>query len=165
MVRCAILLIENHFHLSTLMRYSEQKIETMLRRRGFKLTPQRRTILDAIIHSSEHLTPAAIHDRVHRVKPSIGLVTIYRTLEILAKLGLICEVHAGGSCRSYLIRRPSEHHHHLICSECGTVIDFADCDLSGLEHRLARETGFKINGHLLEFLGLCRNCLNRAVTG
>jgi Fur family ferric uptake transcriptional regulator len=146
------------------MRYSEKKIETLLRQHGFKITPQRRNILRAITLTHEHLTPAAIHERVCQVHPSIGLVTIYRTLEILTKLGLICEVHAGGNCRSYLMRRPAEHHHHLICANCGTVIDFTDCDLGELEQRLTRETGFKINGHLLEFLGQCENCLKRKAT-
>jgi len=140
------------------MVYTEKKIERELRQHGYKITPQRRTIINAIIDSREHLTPAAIHEKVCREHAGIGLVTIYRTLEILTELGLICEMHAGGSCRSYLIRTPSEHHHHLICSDCGTVIDFTDCDLSGLERRLAKETSFKINGHLLEFLGQCRKC-------
>ncbi len=146
------------------MRYNEKKIEALMRQNGFKITPQRRTILNAINLSREHLTPAAIYERARQEHPGIGLVTIYRTLEILTKLGLICEIHAGDNCRSYLIRRPSEHHHHLICSECGAVIDFSDCDLTGLEQRLAKETGFKINGHLLEFLGQCRNCLQGSGT-
>jgi Fur family ferric uptake transcriptional regulator len=142
--------------------YSEKKIEKELRKNGYKITPQRRTVMQAIIGSHEHLTPAALHQRVHREHPSVGLVTVYRTLEILAGLGLICETHAGGSCRSYLMRRPSEHHHHLICSDCGRVIDFTDCDLGKLEKRLAAETSFKINGHLLEFLGQCRRCRKEA---
>ncbi len=147
------------------MVYTEKKIEAVLKQRGYKITPQRRTIINAIIHSREHLTPAAIHERIRREHPGIGLVTVYRTLEILAGLGLICEMHAGGNCRSYLIRRPSEHHHHLICSDCGTVIDFTDCDLGELERRLSKETRFKINGHLLEFVGLCRNCREKTMAG
>jgi Fur family ferric uptake transcriptional regulator len=145
------------------MNYSEKRIETELRKRGFKITPQRRTIIGAIMDSHEHLTPAAIHERVCQEHPGIGLVTIYRTIEMLAELGLICETHVGGSCRSYLMRRPSEHHHHLICSDCGKVIDFTDCDLDGLESRLSEETSFKISGHLLEFLGQCRQCKEKVV--
>ena len=140
------------------MKLTEKRITATLRQHGYKLTPQRRAVLNVIALSHEHLTPAAIYERVQQEHSDIGLVTIYRTLEILTKLGLICEVHAGGNCRSYLMRRPSEHHHHLICSECGTVIDFTDCDLNELEQRLSQETGFKINGHLLEFLGQCQDC-------
>lgn len=141
------------------MVYTKKKIEGALRQRGYKITPQRRSILKSIVKSHEHLTPSAIYERVRRENPGIGLVTIYRTLEILAELGLICEMHAGGNCRSYLMRRPSEHHHHLICSGCGTVIDFTDCNLDKLERKLSRENNFTINGHLLEFLGKCSDCL------
>ena len=140
------------------MVYTEKKIERELRRHGYKITPQRRKVINAIIQSHEHLTPAAIYEKVSRRHPGIGLVTIYRTLEMLAGLGLICEMHAGGNCRSYLMRRPAEHHHHLICSDCGKVVDFTACGLTGLERRLAKETSFKISGHLLEFLGQCRSC-------
>ena len=138
------------------------RIEKHLRRQGYKITPQRRAVIDAISGSHEHLTPAAIFEIVHRNHPSIGLVTIYRTIEILVELGYICEMHSGGNCRSYLMRRPSEHHHHLICADCGTVIDFTDCCLDELEKRLARETDFKIKSHLLEFLGQCGKCKKRA---
>lgn len=142
--------------------YTEKKIENLLRRHGYKITPQRRKILAAITRVNEHMTMAEIYDRVCQEDPSVGLVTIYRTLEILAELGLICEVHVGGNCRSYLMRRPVEHHHHLVCSECGTVIDFTGCDLRGLEEKLAKDTHFKIDGHILEFIGRCRGCRTRA---
>ena len=140
------------------MRFTEKKIATVLKKHGYKLTRQRRMVLSAIALSHEHLTPADIYERVCQEHPDIGLVTIYRTIDILTKLGLICEVHSGGNCRSYLMRRPSEHHHHLICSECGTVIDFTNCDLDELGQRLSQETGFKIEDHLLEFLGQCQDC-------
>ena len=139
------------------MRLTERRITAALRRHGYKLTSQRRTVIGNIASSPDHLTPAAIYERVHQDYPSIGLATIYRTLEILAKLGLICELHAGGSCRSYTIGAP-EHHHHLICSNCGEVVDFSGYDLSPLEKRLSRETGFEIEDHLHEFIGLCQNC-------
>ena len=140
------------------MDFTEKKIASILRRRGYKFTSQRRAVLSAIAQSHEHLTPAAIYEKVQREHPSIGLVTIYRTIEMLEELGLICEVHVGGNCRSYLMRRPSEHHHHIVCSDCGAVVDFADCDLNELEQKLSQATGFEIEGHLLEFLGRCQNC-------
>jgi len=140
------------------MSLTEKKVSSILRRQGYKLTPQRRAVLNAIATNQDHLTHAEIFDRVRREYPGIGLVTVYRTLDILTELGLICEVHSGGNCRSYLMRRPQEHHHHLVCSDCGTVTDFTNCDLSELEQRLSRETGFQVEGHLLEFTGRCRNC-------
>jgi Fur family ferric uptake transcriptional regulator len=143
------------------MRLTERRIAIVLRQHGYKLTPQRKAVIGAIAASQDHLTPIALYKKVHRDHPTIGLTTIYRTLEILAGLELICELHAGGSCRSYTIGAP-EHHHHLICSNCGEVIDFSGYDLSSLEERLSRETGFEIEGHLLEFIGRCQNCQQNA---
>jgi Fur family ferric uptake transcriptional regulator len=101
------------------MRLTERKISSILRQAGYKLTPQRRAVLNAIAINQDHLTPGEIYEKVRKEHPSIGLVTVYRTLDILSELGLICEVHSGGNCRSYLMRRPQEHHHHLICADCG----------------------------------------------
>jgi Fur family ferric uptake transcriptional regulator len=139
------------------MRLTERRIIASLRQHSYKLTPQRRAVIQAIASTQDHLTPAAIYEKVHHDHPSIGLVTIYRTLDILAGLELICELHAGGSCHSYTISARGQHH-HLICSSCGEVIDFASYDLTLLEQRLSRETGFEIEEHLLEFTGLCQNC-------
>jgi len=144
------------------MKLTQKRVIASLRRHGYKLTPQRRAIIQVIISSSDHLTPADIYDKLHQNQSGIGLVTIYRTLEVLDRLGLICEVHAGGNCHSYLARRPEEHHHHLLCSKCGRVVDFANCELSKLEKRLCQETGFKMESHLLEFLGICPECQESA---
>jgi len=141
------------------MRLTERKVAATLRQHGYKLTPQRRAVMRTIVSSQDHLTPSAIYEKVHQDHPNIGLVTIYRTLDILAKLGLICELHAGGSCRSYTISAVG-HHHHLICSNWGTVVDFPEFELGEMEQNLARETGFRIDDDLLEFMGLCQACQN-----
>ena len=136
---------------------AEKKIATALSQNGYKLTSQRRAVLKVIAGSQEHLTPAAVYEKVRQEHPGIGQVTVYRTLEILAALGLICRVHVGGRSRSYKAA-PSEHHHHLICSDCSAVVDFTDCDLDDLEKKISQQTGFNIESHLLEFLGRCQNC-------
>jgi len=139
------------------MKITKRKMVAALRQHGYKLTPQRRAVIQVIASSQGHLTPAAIYKKISKENPDIGLVTIYRTLEILTKLKLICELHTKGSCPSYAIST-LEHHHHLICGNCGKVTDFSGYDLDELEQRLSLETGFKINSHVLEFTGLCRVC-------
>lgn len=140
----------------------EKEIKAKLKQQGYKLTPQRRALLKLIAHSHVHLSPAEIHDKVKKNFPGIGLVTIYRTIEILTKLGVICEVNPEGSSRSYLIRQESEHHHHLVCSSCGTVVEFTTYALRELEQRLSQNTGFRIEDHLLEFVGRCPDCQHSA---
>ncbi|MFC2012099.1 Fur family transcriptional regulator [Chloroflexota bacterium] len=145
------------------MRLTEQTVTTELQKNGYKLTQQRRAVIRAIISSRDHLTTASIYNKVSQSHLTIGLVTVYRTLEILTTLRLICELHTGGSCRSYTISTP-QHHHHLICSDCGMVVDFTGHHLGGLEQSLSKESGFRIDSHLLEFVGLCWVCQNKAPT-
>lgn len=140
------------------MKLTANKIAGILRQHGYKLTPQRHVMLKVIAASHDRLTPKAIYAEVHLKNPGIGLVTIYRTLDLLDELNLVCRLHTSDGRRSYIMRRPTEHHHHLICSGCGRVVDFAGCTLADLEKRLSGETGFDINGHLLEFYGHCPDC-------
>jgi len=140
------------------MKLTANKIAGIMRQHGYRLTPQRHAILKVIAGSHEHLTPAEICRRVRQEHPDIGLVTIYRNLNLLNELKLVCRVNLGDGPQSYLMRRPTEHHHHLVCSRCGCVVNFVDCDLSWLEQRLSRETGFSIEGHVLEVYGICPSC-------
>jgi len=143
------------------MRPSDETVASILNENGYKLTRQRLAVLDVIVNSQEHLTPAAVYERVIRTHPRIGLVTVYRTLEMLSELGLICRVHRGGKSRSYTLA-PFGHHHHLVCTQCGVVVDFTDCGLMQLEEKLAHDTGFDIEGHLLQFVGTCERCRRQA---
>ena len=139
------------------MRLTKKEVAVVLKKHGYKLTPQRRAVIKVITSNNDHLNPSEIYARVRSQHADIGLVTVYRTLEILAELELICELPASGIRRSYTISAP-EHHHHLICSSCGTVIDFTGHNLIDLEKKLTRESGFRIESHLLEFFGLCWSC-------
>ena len=129
----------------------------LLRRAGHKITPQRTAIIKTVLESEEHLTPSELYDRVRKKNPEVGEVTVYRTLNILSDLGLVCEVHTNDNVHGY-ISRPSGHHDHLICSECGKVINFTNCNLPELEKRLTTENNFRITKHRLDFYGTCKEC-------
>jgi len=144
------------------MRSSNKSIITALRRHGYKLTPQRRAVVHVITTSQDHLTPAAIFEKVKQHYPGIGLVTVYRTLKLLTELNFICELHTTDNFPSYTAGTP-QHHHHLVCSGCGKVVDFPsprliEHEVAELEGRLSRDNGFRIDKHLLEFTGLCEPC-------
>ncbi|MBI2851264.1 MAG: transcriptional repressor [Chloroflexi bacterium] len=128
-----------------------------LRRSGYKVTPQRVSIIKTLLGSREALTPAALFQKVRLVDPTVGEVTVYRTLNILSELGLVCVVSTAENVNGYIVR-PGGHHDHLICSECGKVVDFRNCNVSELEKRLASETGFVIKEHRLDLYGLCPQC-------
>ena len=137
-----------------------KRLTGALKQHGYKLTHQRRAILKVISASRSLLTPAEIYKKASKEDPSVGLVTVYRTLEILARHSLICKIHTGDSSQSFLVRKPEihSHHHHLICSDYGNVVDFTDCNLDKLQQKLATQTGFSIESHLLELHGICPDC-------
>lgn len=153
------MLNENLFHLAAMRTAdAEPGILNKLRARGYKLTPQRRAVVRALATSHRHMTPAQVHAAAQKEIDDVGLVTVYRTIRTLADLDIVCEISTDGYQRSYLLRKPLEHHHHLVCSSCGCVVDFVSSDVERLQSRLARETGFRIDGHIVEFVGCCAQC-------
>lgn len=132
-------------------------IKDRLHRTGHKVTPQRLTIIKVVLNSTEHLTSSAIYEKAHQIDAKIGEVTVYRTLNILSELGLVCLLHTADNTHSYVASHTG-HHGHIICSECGKVVNFMNCNLQGLEKRLSAETGFAIKEHHLDFFGKCQEC-------
>lgn len=129
-----------------------------LRELGYRITSQRRIILEAISSSDKYLTPDELHSLIKKKHPSIGRVTVYRTLEMLNKNNLLCRVNIGSAARNYLIKRPREHHHHIICSGCGKVADFNHCLMDRLSTQISEQTSFDIESHIFEVYGLCGEC-------
>ena len=135
---------------------NRQGILQSIKAAGYKLTPQRRAIVDAVLAADKSLTPQALHAALTENHPEIGLVTVYRTLDVLKELGLLCQFQPEGAAKSFKAG-PAEHHHHLVCRGCGEVVNFGHCPRE-LEVALERETGFRITDHRLEFSGFCRGC-------
>lgn len=132
------------------------QILSQLKTAGYKLTPQRRAVIEAIVKSGAPLTTRALHAELKRSHPEIGLVTVYRTVELLDKLGLLCHFAFGNS--PGFKAGPPEHHHHLVCHGCGDVVDFTGHCPQELQTTIERDTGFRITDHKLEFTGYCRRC-------
>ena len=139
------------------MEASAKKLAEQLSAHGYKLTRQRRAILAVIASSEGHLNPAEVYERAKADCPQIGLTTVYRTLDILAKLGTIKRVHFDGGCHSYAPASRG-HRHHLVCTGCGCVVEFEGGDLSALLEAVASQTGFKIEDHWLQLFGKCPAC-------
>ena len=139
------------------MRLTGRRVLAVLKENGYKITRPRRAVIRVVTSSLDYLTPIAIYEKAREEHPDVGLVTVYRTLEVLNRLGLVCELHGGHNSRGYTIGTP-EHHHHLICSNCHQVVAFARCGLEEVQRGLADETGFRIDDHRLEFTGICPAC-------
>ncbi len=128
-----------------------------LRAHGYKLTPQRLAVLQVIQEGDEHLTPAQVLERGCTIYPGLGFTTVYRTLDLLSELGFVRRVHLGGGCHAYA-RVEEINGHHLVCQGCHRVVDFPCFGLSELTEEMGRRTGFIVESHLLELVGLCPTC-------
>lgn len=132
-----------------------------LRNNSYKLTSQRQTILRIFLKNADrHLSAEEVYILVKRQYPEIGLATVYRTLDILAELGILHKNDFGdGKLRYEFAREDEHHHHHLICLQCGNVAEFDDDLLEGLEGLIFQKNNFKVLDHNLKFYGHCENCL------
>ncbi len=138
----------------------EGELGEQLSAHGYKLTGQRRAVLAVIASSGERLSPAEVYEKAKAACPRIGLTTVYRTLDILVELGAVRLVHLDEGCHSYAPATEG-HHHHLVCSGCGSVVEFEGCDLSPLLNAVASRTGFEIEDHWLQLFGRCPACRKR----
>lgn len=132
----------------------------LLRNRSYKLTPQRQTILQTFLeHVDRHLSAEEVYVLVKNQNPEIGLATVYRTLDILAEIGVLLKNDFGdGRSRYEFSRKDEHHHHHLICLRCGNVSEFDDDLLESLEAVIAKRNRFKVMDHDLKFYGYCDKC-------
>ena len=128
-----------------------------LSKQGYRLTPQRLMILSAIESSDDHISAEEIYTQVVEKYPNVNISTVYRTLDLLTRLGLVTETDLGGGRVRY---HPVEkgHHHHLVCRECGAIIDLDESLLSPLKDALLHEHGFIADLKHLAIMGRCVNC-------
>ena len=132
-------------------------IVSKLSEQGYRLTPQRMMILSAIENSDDHISAEEIYAQVVAKYPYVNISTVYRTLELLKQLGLVTETDLGGGRVRY---HPADkgHHHHLVCTECGAIIDLDESLLSSLKGTLLREYKFSADLRHLAIFGRCANC-------
>ena len=132
--------------------------------RGLRHTGQRDLILQTFLSTEEHLTSEDLYGLVSAVDQSVGLTTVYRTLKLLTEAGLAREVRFGDNKTYYEHHFNHEHHDHMICTECGTVIEFFSPDIEALQDEMADKFGFRPTHHSLRLWGLCSECQTRTVT-
>jgi len=134
-----------------------EDIVSKLSELGYRLTPQRMMIVSAIENSDDHISAEEIYAQVVAKYPSVNISTVYRTLELLKRLGLVTETDFGGGRVRY---HPGGkgHHHHLVCQECGAIIDLDESVLSSVKDVLLREYGFVADLRHLAIFGRCVKC-------
>jgi Fur family ferric uptake transcriptional regulator len=130
-----------------------------LREQGLPVTQQREAVAEVVFESEGHLSVEQIESELRERGEKTGKATVYRTLEMLVKSGLVAERDFGEGFKRY------EHlfgqmpvHGHLICEECGAVTEIQESDLKRLQDRVAADQGFAPSRYRLEIYGLCSDC-------
>ena len=124
---------------------------------GYRLTPQRLMIVSAIEASEGHISAEEVYAQVAAKYPHVNISTVYRTLELLTELGLVTETDLGEGRVRY---HPADkgHHHHLVCRECGWIIDLDESVVATLKSTLLREYSFDADLKHLAIFGRCAKC-------
>ena len=136
-------------------------LKEKLKDTGFKITPQRRAIIEVLLnHENKHLSSEEIYDLVRVDCPEIGLATVYRTMQLLDEINVISKLNLDDGCVRYelSLNEDTHHHHHLICSKCNKIIEVKEDLLDSIEQEIESLYKFKITNHDVKFYGLCDAC-------
>jgi len=137
-----------------------------LRRHTSRVTAPREAVLEFLSRSSKHMSAKEIYTAIQRNYPGIGMSTVYRTLDLLARMGVVTKLAIGDGQNRYEFKssEKDKHHHHLICTKCGDITNYSEFLEEELklvrktEEKLSKKYDFVILDHNIEFLGICKKC-------
>ena len=142
-----------------------EELKLKLKDEGFKLTHQRRNIVEVLLSANgKHMSSEEIYDIVKKDCPEIGLATVYRTLQVLDKLGYTNKLNLDDGCVRYELSldKNAHNHHHLVCKKCSKIIEVEEDLLDQLEDAIKEKYGFDVENHDVKFNGYCSNCSKSA---
>ena len=129
-----------------------------LRDNGYLVTRQRRRIAEMIFDSKGHLSVEDVQDLLRQRKISTSIASIYRTLDVMIRSGLVVQHRFGKRFKRFEAVREDKHHDHLICTSCNKVMEFKNNAIEKLQVEVARKHDFVIANHKLDIYGLCSKC-------
>jgi Fur family ferric uptake transcriptional regulator len=138
-----------------------EQFRTWISNGGLKATKQREEIFHVFLNSPGHKNLAQIYALVAKAHPGIGYTTVYRTLKLLTRLGLAEERKFADGETRYEPMVEEKHHDHLICLQCGKIVEFENQPLEALQKEIADRYRFKIYHHRMELYGQCSRCASR----
>lgn len=137
------------------------KFKETLHDNGMKCTPERLSIFQEIYSSSEHFDADEIYFRMRKEKKRVSRATVYRTLDLLVENGFVSKVNVGLSQVHFENTLAQEHHEHLVCTQCGKIIEFNNNVIENEQDKICEEHGFFPTKHNLIIFGLCESCRKR----
>ena len=141
-----------------MVREAQQILHQHLKRVGLKQTAQRDTILRTFLETREHLSVNELHRLVREKDARIGFTTVYRTLKLLAECGLASEVAFNDGIARYEHQYQRRNHHHMVCTDCGSSVEFFSADIERIEREIGRKHKYLTTRHSFQIYGMCEKC-------
>lgn len=135
-----------------------EQIVASLREEGFKITPQRMAIVEYLLKTEDHPSAEHIHKTIMKRYPMISLSTVYKTLDLLKKKGIVSEIDVEGEAR---FDAHTDEHINLVCMNCGKIDDVDEDSLKDIQAKAARKSKYLIVKSSFELLGYCNNCKSK----
>ncbi|MBQ7457314.1 MAG: transcriptional repressor [Desulfovibrio sp.] len=132
-----------------------------MKQKGMNTTSQRKKIASKFFDLPGHHSLEEFYHIISEEDPSIGQTTVYRTLKLLCEAGFATEIHFSDDITRYEIANPKSHHDHLICLQCGKVIEVYNTNIESIQKEIAAENGFILTGHVHNLYGICAACRNK----
>jgi Fur family ferric uptake transcriptional regulator len=136
---------------------NKELFKNIIEEKKLKLSHPRLLIYQELSNAVTPLSPQELFQSLIRRKKRIGLTSIYRTLDLFESLGMVFKIMNGSNVK-YKLCELENHHHHIVCKTCGSVVELDFCDISKWSKKVMESTGYQVTDHQLNFYGLCKAC-------
>lgn len=144
--------------MTTAVHDHDAMLEKFMAERGLKSTRQRSLIIETFFGSEGHLSVEELWGKVRTQDARVSVATVYRTMKLLGESGLAHARNFGDGQTRYEAAIGRHHHDHLICTSCGTIVEFENDRIEAMQDAVARRHGFRVTSHKMELYGLCKDC-------
>src|SRR5882757_4267901 len=145
-------------HAQTSLEHFRQLLQAHMAKKGLRSTDQRKLIIETFFLAPNHVSIEELLAQVRSQDSRVGYATVYRTLKLLTECGVAFERRFGDGLARYELADEASHHDHLICVDCGKIIEFEEPKIEELQERIATRYGFELLSHKHEMYGTCSEC-------
>ena len=137
----------------------KSELKKIVKQKGLKYTEQREIILEVLLNAPGHLSAEDVYNELKVKHPdsNIGIATVYRALSFLEDVHMVTSISFGTDGKKYETNTQS-HHDHLICTECGKIVEFVDEEIEKRQEKIAKQNNFKVTSHSMQLYGVCSAC-------
>jgi Fur family ferric uptake transcriptional regulator len=143
---------------TTELEHFRAMLQAYMDKKGLRSTDQRKLIVETFFRADNHVSIEELLAQVREKDRRVGYATVYRTLKLLAECGVANERRFGDGLTRYELADDTTHHDHLICVDCGDIVEFEEPAIEDLQEGVARRYGYQLRSHKHELYGVCPRC-------